>query len=354
MPGMYPGRGEHGVSSQLYASPPPPFHPARTPLLTTLSPPDLIALQAGCQQQPSSGVMLGLNETVFSATTVQIVDPTPTASAGSDARDTNTRAIHGVLFAIAGLVALLLAAGCAYMQVRRRRNRSRRAARAQQVRRTLLFRDQPRSPPPRGERGVDVDAKSLASSSSSLGEKPAANPVEMMHSSAVPWGAASNPRTNAIKLSNLTTVLPRPQPVQAASPHRNSPDDYFTPQSTTSLRSSIAPLISGDHRPYNPAEWTGSTPPQNSIPTFTPAIAVTSPEKFVASFIPGLAISTTDGMPSPRVYPISGFQPGRTGSPSSPWEQQRTTGSARDLARPYGSGEGMGRAPVSFVPPPRW
>jgi hypothetical protein len=302
----------------------------------------LIALQAGCQQKPANGIIIGLNETVFSANAIEIVDPhSATSDTNADSGSSGLQPAVIAAIAVGAFAAVVLAAGCVYMQIRKRRNRARREARNSSssagggapMASPLSFRCQthvtPRSPEfPSAVRGSPVGP-----------ETPFAHPSAAL---------GSNPIGAHVVVN--TSSMPSPAPA-------HSPDDYFnTPTSTVSTRSN-APLLSGQYRPYYPASYAS---PNLSLQSGMPGVAISSNE-------PVSAVSTT---PSHH----SGFSRGRQGGVSpymeqrgfqqerhytSPWSQVDTVGAAgaaRDTVRKKGAlGEPVQvtRIQTSFPPPPK-
>ncbi|KAL1878043.1 hypothetical protein VTK73DRAFT_8178 [Phialemonium thermophilum] len=91
----------------------------------------LVALEAGCQQRPSPGHVIGLNDTVFSKTIVGIVDPAAiTAQPNKTGRNghLSTPTLTGI--AVSAAVVLLFLAALLYIRQRRRKNRLARSAAA--------------------------------------------------------------------------------------------------------------------------------------------------------------------------------------------------------------------------------
>ncbi|GAB1314075.1 hypothetical protein MFIFM68171_04285 [Madurella fahalii] len=84
-----------------------------------------VALEAGCQQQPAQGVVLGLNDTVFTESLIHIVNPAALLTAGSSSTALPTPTIVGV--AAGGLVFLLIVVAVTFVCVRKRKNRRTRA-----------------------------------------------------------------------------------------------------------------------------------------------------------------------------------------------------------------------------------
>ncbi|KAK7995395.1 hypothetical protein PG990_014168 [Apiospora arundinis] len=90
----------------------------------------MVALQAGCAQQPAPGTAIGLNDTVFSSHRIGMVDPKTSAGASGSHLDEKpvlaTPALVGI--AIGGAVLLLGIAGLIFVRHRTRRNRRQRLA----------------------------------------------------------------------------------------------------------------------------------------------------------------------------------------------------------------------------------
>lgn len=81
----------------------------------------LVALQAGCLQRPNATDALGLNASVFSDRTINIIDPATLKESPEGAR-LSTPAIAGI---VAGAVVLVvLISACVFIRCRKRRNRA--------------------------------------------------------------------------------------------------------------------------------------------------------------------------------------------------------------------------------------
>ncbi|POR37044.1 Uncharacterized protein TPAR_02737 [Tolypocladium paradoxum] len=83
------------------------------------------ALQAGCEQRPAPGILVGLDGNVFSPTQVNITAPTPTASVNPEWFDQgplNLGAKVGI--AIGGVALLLMILGCGIVLNGKRRRRA--------------------------------------------------------------------------------------------------------------------------------------------------------------------------------------------------------------------------------------
>ncbi|KAJ4306295.1 hypothetical protein N0V88_001094 [Collariella sp. IMI 366227] len=87
-----------------------------------------VALEAGCRQQPASGVLLGLDDTIFSVNRISIVDPTTLKQKqdGTPKQGLSTPAIVGI--AAGGMVFLLVVAGFTFVCLRKRKNKQKRAS----------------------------------------------------------------------------------------------------------------------------------------------------------------------------------------------------------------------------------
>lgn len=82
----------------------------------------LVALDAGCIQQPTNQTLIGLNSTLFTDNQVGIIDPIVAAiAAAKGPHKILTRgAITGIV--VGGVVAILIAAACAIVCIKKRRN----------------------------------------------------------------------------------------------------------------------------------------------------------------------------------------------------------------------------------------
>ncbi|KAF4982908.1 hypothetical protein FZEAL_1563 [Fusarium zealandicum] len=208
----------------------------------------LVALEAGCQQQPMPGTVVGLNATVFSETSIGIIDPSASL-APEDATALPNTSIAGI--AVGGVVLALIIAACIYIQCRKRRNRAARNRRS-----SLSFRCQahltPRSP---YFRNLPNDYLT---------------PPHMEKENAQSEPSLWNPR-NAMsslrgghKLSPIETAVLQPPP--AHTNLQRSPEDDTSPMSSISSRSN-APLL-----PNN-----GAITPILISPLFSPGVSVASP-----------------------------------------------------------------------------
>ncbi|ROW06119.1 hypothetical protein VMCG_04649 [Cytospora schulzeri] len=83
----------------------------------------LVALEAGCQQRPNVTSILGLDGTVFSSASVNIVDPASLVVDDSPSVHISTAAIAGI--AVGAAVLILVVAGC--ILIRRHKRAKRRA-----------------------------------------------------------------------------------------------------------------------------------------------------------------------------------------------------------------------------------
>lgn len=288
--------------------------------------PVLIGIQAGCEQQPANGIIVGLNDTVFTTSTIQIVDPSTSSSDSASSMDLSPPVIAGI--SIGALVFFLLALGCGYMQFRKRRNRIARQRRAS----PLSFRCQTHVTPRTATfpaEDEEVQEKPFVDPSAALGS----NPVKLDK------GKGVSVRTDVV---NAPPMVHSPGRF-AGSPGTltRSPEmDFTTPTSTTSVRSN-APLLATSYRPYVPAEY--------GIPSQS---------------LPGLAITTSEASPFTEQRAFSGSSPSSFGEPrklrvetqASMWERPGEQQASRDLTRKRASPVGMPVSSMSiqmeFPPPP--
>lgn len=187
----------------------------------------LIALEAGCKQKPPAHIPIGLNETIFTSHTIQIVEPSA-QSPPSPTLVLSTPAIAGI--AIGSVVFLALLSGCTYMQIRKRRNKLDRS------RRTLSFRCKTAAATSQPVYTDDYDDERFFEKAEPEVSAVSMSPVA--RSKPVPWEAHG-------RQLNISTSVPCPEAAYT-SPRMGgfSPDDFTPPTSTVSTRSS-APLLRG-------------------------------------------------------------------------------------------------------------
>ncbi|KAI8633276.1 hypothetical protein F5Y19DRAFT_295210 [Xylariaceae sp. FL1651] len=244
----------------------------------------LVALEAGCNQRPPAGTVIGLNDTVFSVTEISAIDPA-TKSAKKDQSALPTTSIVGIV--VGAIVVILAVVGFFFVRHRKRRNRRLRlegtvptgsSSRRGQHRpaSSLSFRCQthltPRSPsffPNQSDSTIEEEEKGYSDPHLALGSHPVTSgSLASNASAATRWPETttsslpsfSRPGIAPRPLRNITTTAPTiPDNVHySTSPKasRFSPLDE-TPISTTSTKSTaqLLPL-----RPYNPAEYGVSSP----------------------------------------------------------------------------------------------
>ncbi|WQF79792.1 hypothetical protein CDEST_04806 [Colletotrichum destructivum] len=354
----------------------------------------LIALGAGCKQRPDPGKLVGLNDTVFTKGMITVIDPKDAETPEKDeSPGLSTTAIVGIV--IGSVVALVLVAGCAFIQYRKRKARregrginpelSRRAKGHRPVS-SLSFRCQthltPKTPnffsieeeDPQNEKRPHESAHEVAhyqphqhhqDATSGTVSKPSLwmphNSISSLQSSAAPTSYTDRKPAHkeTLPLASITTSLPV-IPLKAHSPRFNmsSPqDDYYaTPTSTTSA----APLL--PLRPYVPSEHGFSTPSMGHAATFSPATTYASP----TSGTTASPLLSQAGWPAPA----HSRHPAHVdlSSSSSPSSSTSAVGDAtktmpvvvRDLARPLPKRvTSLGGSPVetsviqtAFPPPP--
>lgn len=260
----------------------------------------LVALEAGCQQRPKPGATLGLNDTVFSERTIEMVNPSAPVAPGDNYSLPNTSI---AAIAIGGFVFLLAIAGCVFVQRRKRQKRS-----VLNRRSSMSFHCQARLTP-RGTAFRNIDKEYVGQPYMDEAKSPSGSSL---------W----NPR-NAMtslrgghKLDTFAPPLSQPPPVH--TPIQQSPADDISPISTLSS-SSAAPLMAGQSR--HPA-----TSPNVDSPLYSPGFTITTP---------------------------------RLGQDSNnPWQQQRAGGSGRSFRKKQRSS--TTQSPVEtrniqlvFDPPPK-
>ncbi|KAI1340924.1 hypothetical protein F5Y15DRAFT_36275 [Xylariaceae sp. FL0016] len=253
----------------------------------------LIALQAGCEQQPPAGAAIGLNDTVFSSTQIEAVDPSETKT--SDDSEKSSVSIPEIAGIVVGAIAVLLViAGFLFVRCRKQRNRRMRLEgnvgsplapkRGHRPASSLSFRCQthlsPRSPaffldPSDStieEEKVPQSAISPADSLA-LGYSPWHNssPTDTFKSFTRP--ESSNPGLHIIK-TGIPSIPSNVHYSPTAKGYQISPVEQ-TPISTTSTKSTsqLLPL-----RPYNPAEYGVAGPNTGSSGvSYSPETSYTSP-----------------------------------------------------------------------------
>ncbi|KAI0434753.1 hypothetical protein F5Y09DRAFT_216951 [Xylaria sp. FL1042] len=228
----------------------------------------LIALEAGCNQRPAAGEVVGLSDSIFSTTTISATESSSKASKDTQA-NIPTTTIVGI--AVGASVVVLAIAGLSFVCYRKRRNRRLRLEGGRRATSPLSFRCQaqtPRSPfffqnqsNPQSEEEKGCSDPRLALGSHRVNTE---SPVSKV--SSAPWqsqstiSSFSRPRSAQRTLQNISTTAPAvPDSVHySTSPKasRFSPHEE-TPVSTTSTRSTahLLPL-----RAYNPAEYGVSSP----------------------------------------------------------------------------------------------
>ncbi|KAL9946906.1 hypothetical protein ACHAP9_002303 [Verticillium nonalfalfae] len=294
----------------------------------------LIALDAGCQQRPNPGTLIGLNDTIFSATAVEAVDPSTLETKKPEQAPVLTLpAIVGI--AIGGFVLLLLGSGCGYMHHRKRKarresqNMSKKGARRHRPASSLSFRCQthltPRSPTffPIGEEEAATREKPFVDPAAAL----TSNPSISTHMSSAwnqssasppptqPWRGGAAPQGHAKDALSLSTILP--SHAQSAF-YKPSPTDYATPTSTTSTRSTTA-LLPVHHAPRT-ASYGASAPPR---PPRSPAAE--------SHGSPLLSGATASPLLSQRGWPPQSGQPRSDAVSLSPPRQSHPQGQVLNI-----------------------
>ncbi|KAK5663008.1 hypothetical protein OQA88_6422 [Cercophora sp. LCS_1] len=277
----------------------------------------VIALKAGCLQRPPVGQVIGLNDTVFAPTTITIIDPLSLIKAPEEKGLPGTT-IAGI---VGGALAfLLILSAILFICYRKRKNRRARAefeaARHSQARHrhqsSISFQCQTHAMSPRfwpgGEeaRSVhEVMADEQRPTQQHPGEKSRRSSLWKPHNSISSYenslestsekgrdspyyeGFTAPKKGTVVGLSTplqqISTNVPSAPRNARMSPSSaavyNSPQDFGTPMSAVSTRSTTALL--GGFKPYVPAEHgvhsaqTSPTPP--SISAFgSPVSAMTA------------------------------------------------------------------------------
>ena len=232
----------------------------------------LVALEAGCTQQPAPGVPLGLNETIFSDHTIAVVDPATSLESEKKQSGPGTTTIVGI--AAGAVVGLLVIAAVTFVCVRKRKNRINRASAqadffrhfGQRPESSVSFQCQthsmlsPRLWPAAAEGMSPIieDPNQISFQKQEVyGYAPHQGQIDSVSGAPIAMKAA----VAAIPLHSLTTSIPPAEPPQAyAPPYASaaekayySPSDFKSPLSADSVRSTSAllPAI----KPYVPAEY---------------------------------------------------------------------------------------------------
>ncbi|KAK8062357.1 LPXTG-domain-containing protein [Apiospora hydei] len=219
----------------------------------------MVALQAGCTQQPSPGTAVGLNATVFSPTIIGMVDPISSSAAKpANSPALATPALVGI--AIGGAALLLAIAGLIFVRRRTRRNRRQRLAASLDG----------NAPNRRKEKATPYMSPTAALSSNPVSASPYWSPsiapsstfskAEKEQQRSYGRGGGGGPNLQSIKTGAPTV----PDHVHySTSPKAKgfSPTDTATPASAVSTKSTaqLLPL-----RAYNPADYSGVTQPHMS------------------------------------------------------------------------------------------
>ncbi|KAK4190678.1 hypothetical protein QBC35DRAFT_63096 [Podospora australis] len=254
-----------------------------------------VAMEAGCQQKPAPGTLLGLSDKVFSGNEITIVDPAEAAKESEKPAPLPTTVIIGIVVGV--VVLLLVAAGVTFVCLRKRKNRINRASAQADFYRdfnarpqTLSFQCQTHMMPPRlwpgNEEGLSAVAESPADTqarrSSMWKGDPDSMPTYQAQESAPYYqhpdditGISKKAAFASVPLHNITTNIPPTSPPQVYTASSEkvyySPSDFKSPMSADSVRSTAAllPAI----KPYVPAEHGVHN---NASPTPQSAVSFTS------------------------------------------------------------------------------
>ncbi|KAK3326458.1 hypothetical protein B0H66DRAFT_589067 [Apodospora peruviana] len=282
----------------------------------------LIALEAGCLQQPAPGRILGLNDTIFSKTHISIVDPTTVAEPAAPSSGLATNTIIGI--AVAALAVIVITSAVTFVCYRKRKNRRARAeleakyyggggeSRHGRHHSSLSFQCQTHMASPRfwpgagggvgltpvDEMGGHFEASpdqklngmrkqpSPNASSHNVSIHVAEDQPQQWESPYQPeaplahFNTRKNGSTTSVPLHHITTSIPAMPPNAYSSPSSaavySSPSESGGTISAVSAKSTTGLLA--HHRPYVPAEHGvhahGS--PQPSLSAFTSPVSGTS------------------------------------------------------------------------------
>ncbi|KAK4154578.1 hypothetical protein C8A00DRAFT_14303 [Chaetomidium leptoderma] len=236
-----------------------------------------VALEAGCRQQPGPGVLLGLNDTIFSETKLDIVDPATLLKA-DEARGPGLAIPVIVGIAAGAVVLLLIVAGFTFVCLRKRRNKRVRASAEADFynhinnrhRSSMSFQCQTHMVSPRfwpsagGDEGVStpvVDSPDTQAHRSSIWKPHDLGSPYHADDATITTTTTHIPKKAAMTAAPLhitTTISPARPPQAYTSPasaervYPHSPSDFRSPLSAESVRSTSALLPS--IKPYVPAE----------------------------------------------------------------------------------------------------
>lgn len=317
----------------------------------------LITLDAGCQQQPPTGTIIGLNDTVFTKTTISSVDPSIEKS--DDEKQSTLSVTQIVGIAVGAVVIVLAIAGFLFVRCRRRRNRRlllgdvKASAMAQKRNRhrtvsTLSFRCQahltPRSPAffPNPSDGTIEEENPYAGPFSALASNPV-YPESLRQTLNDSMGLNSFSRSdNKVIPHNIATAIPA---IPSNVHYSTSPKAAFfsptdEPASTTSTKSTaqLLPL-----RQYNPAEYSDSSPQIG-----------TNPNTVFSSPISGSTASPLISRAWERSTPTWDMPPRSSSRPTGggAWERV-TSGIAAKNRRTSNTGSPVETKQINFnFPPP--
>ncbi|KAK3377796.1 hypothetical protein B0H63DRAFT_225953 [Podospora didyma] len=270
----------------------------------------VVALEAGCKQQPPPGRVVGLSGTVFVSETITIVDPDTLNSDSHHGPALSTTVIVGIVVAIVAII--LIISGVLFVCLRRRRNKRARGTDKQefydrirhQRQSSLSFQCQTHMASPRHRPGAEEplptqddmadapwpltqDVRDASRPSSiwkgqdpELQDKSQAPPYSpedppFDEKTALSKRGSSGLGLTNVPLHNLKTSLPTMPPHAYTTPSPASmfysPTDFRSPMSADSVRSTtgLLPAI----KKYVPAEYAGTSPTQQRSPSaFSPVL----------------------------------------------------------------------------------
>lgn len=295
----------------------------------------LVALEAGCQQQPQPGKVVALSDSIFSPKRISILDPaTVIIKPAPKGPGLPIGALVGI--AVAGIAVLIIIAAVTFVCYRKRKNRRARADHAANYHAghgrhgrnsSLSFQCQANMASPRFfpgahnplspvDENVDAEQKYPPSSHSSH-SKPTRSAENLSWESPYqPSAPAANfsrgytsKNNSGSSLHQIATNVPTPPANVFTSPSSSTTSEYAIPMSAVSTRSTTA-LLPG-FKAYVPAEHGSYGSPQSQMTsTFeSPASGTTASPLLKSQTWQGQKQQRTRNFSSPSASVSTASQP---------------------------------------------